>query len=79
MSNFWAGFEKRADDAMEARRRAITQAKSILAPHGDFFIVSEGASASRTTKPSIIKDLRLKLVDYERSRGEDPNHDWSKH
>lgn len=76
MSSFWDGFEKRADDAMGARRRAITEARALLAPHGDFFIVSEGASASSTTKPGIIKDLRHKLMDYERSVGEDPTHDW---
>lgn len=78
MTNFWAGFEKRADAAMASRRRALAQVRDILAPHGDFIVVSEGASVTKTTKPGIIRDLRERLMAYERSVGQDPNHDWAK-
>lgn len=78
MTYFWAGFEKRADATMDSRRRALAQVRDLLAPHGDFIAVSEGASVTKTTKPGIIKDLRERLATYEKSVGQDPNHDWAK-
>lgn len=78
MNNFWLGFEKNADAAMDARRRALTQVRDLLTPHGDFIAVSEGASVTKTTKPGIIRDLRERLMTYEKSMGQNPHHDWSK-
>jgi len=65
-------------DELELKRKAILQAKAILEPFGDFFIVVEGASACGYTHDGIIKDLREMLIKFEKSIGDDPNHDWSK-
>ncbi len=62
---------------LKEKREALLKCKEILQPFGEYLIVTEGASITRTKGPGIIKDMRNLLKNYELKHGENPKHDWS--
>jgi hypothetical protein len=74
--SFKEGFE--TPSGLTAKRKALAQVRDILSPHGDFFVVMDGASITHSTKPGIIKDFRKQLMEHEKSLGQNPRHDWGR-
>ena len=63
---------------LKEKRKALIKCKKLLEPFGEYLIVTEGVSVTRTKGPGIIKDMRKLLKKYEIKHNQDPNHDWLK-
>lgn len=66
------------NENLKEKREALIKCKKILEPFGEYLIVTEGASITKTKGPGIIKDMRNLLKKHELKHGENPNRDWSK-
>lgn len=72
-----AGLDKKAVRSTVDIDR-LNQVKAILDAYDQYFVVVPGASVTRAKQEGIFRNLRTMLENYERSIGDDPNHDWSK-
>ena len=60
-------------------RAFVSEVRALAEKYGvDFFVVTQGASATSSRGCEAVDHARECHTKWERERGIDPQHDWSK-